>query len=176
MDIMELGAIGELVGGTAVIATLVYLALQIRQDAHSTRSLAAQGMINGQAQSLFLLATDEDLARIVRVGWLDDAEDSLSPGEWHRCSSYLVGFYVQVDFAYHQHLAGRLDESVWNRMADEIPLFFTRGMKRWWEQDKPRFSPEFVAFVEEKIANESPREIVPTLVRDPSDTRPKGDA
>ena len=32
MDIMELGAIGELVGGVAVIGTLVYMALQVRQN------------------------------------------------------------------------------------------------------------------------------------------------
>ncbi len=31
MDIMELGAIGELVGGVAVIGSLIYLALQVRQ-------------------------------------------------------------------------------------------------------------------------------------------------
>ena len=31
MDIMELGAIGELVGGVAVLATLIYLATQLRQ-------------------------------------------------------------------------------------------------------------------------------------------------
>jgi len=30
MDILELGAIGELVGGVAVIATLAYLAVQVR--------------------------------------------------------------------------------------------------------------------------------------------------
>ena len=34
MDILELGAIGELVGGVAVLATLLYLALQVR---HSNR-------------------------------------------------------------------------------------------------------------------------------------------
>ena len=34
MNIMELGAIGELVGGLAVVGTLLYLALQVR---HSTR-------------------------------------------------------------------------------------------------------------------------------------------
>ena len=32
MDIMELGAIGELVGGVAVIASLVYVGLQVRQN------------------------------------------------------------------------------------------------------------------------------------------------
>ncbi len=36
MTIMELGAIGEFVGAIGVIATLIYLALQIR---HNTRSM-----------------------------------------------------------------------------------------------------------------------------------------
>ncbi len=39
MDIMELGAIGELVGGVAVIASLVYVGLQVRQN---TRQLQSQ--------------------------------------------------------------------------------------------------------------------------------------
>ena len=32
MDIMELGAIGELVGGVAVIGSLIYVGLQVRQN------------------------------------------------------------------------------------------------------------------------------------------------
>ena len=31
MDLMELGAIGELVGGVAVIATIAFLGVQVRQ-------------------------------------------------------------------------------------------------------------------------------------------------
>ena len=31
MDILELGAIGELVGGAAVLVTLIYLAVQLRR-------------------------------------------------------------------------------------------------------------------------------------------------
>ncbi len=37
MNIRELGAIGGLVGGVAVIATLVYLAVQVRQNTQSNR-------------------------------------------------------------------------------------------------------------------------------------------
>ena len=37
MDIMELGAIGELVGGAAVLVTLIYLALQVRNSAQEQR-------------------------------------------------------------------------------------------------------------------------------------------
>ena len=38
MTIAELGAIGELVSGVAVLATLVYLAIQVRQGNHVERA------------------------------------------------------------------------------------------------------------------------------------------
>ena len=37
MDILELGAAGELVGGVAVVASLVYVGLQIRHNTAATR-------------------------------------------------------------------------------------------------------------------------------------------
>ncbi len=42
MNLMELGALGELVGGVAVVATLLYLAVQVRQ---STKQAAANLML-----------------------------------------------------------------------------------------------------------------------------------
>jgi hypothetical protein len=38
MNIMELGALGEFVGSIGVIATLVYLAIQIRQNSRTLQS------------------------------------------------------------------------------------------------------------------------------------------
>lgn len=37
MDIMELGAVGELVGGVAVVASLIYVGVQVRQNSHQLR-------------------------------------------------------------------------------------------------------------------------------------------
>ena len=36
MSIMELGALGEFIGAIAVVATLAYLALQVRQSSKVT--------------------------------------------------------------------------------------------------------------------------------------------
>ncbi len=40
MDILELGAIGELVGGLAVIGSLIFVGLQVRQNNRLTRAEA----------------------------------------------------------------------------------------------------------------------------------------
>ena len=42
MDIMELGAIGELIGGFAVIASLVFVGFQVRQTNQLARNAAIQ--------------------------------------------------------------------------------------------------------------------------------------
>ena len=44
MDIMELGAIGELVGGVAVIASLLYVGFQVRQSTSVAKGELAQGV------------------------------------------------------------------------------------------------------------------------------------
>ena len=153
MDIMELGAIGELVGGVAVVVTLVYLAIQVRQSVKSTKFLATQGLITGQAQANFLFGVSDDLAQIMQSNFSEDAWNQLPPHRQTRFYLMMVGFYVHVDYAYHQYLAGQLDEHIWKRMEVEIPVALSLpGCAKWWALDKERFSPAFVEFVDHKLA------------------------
>ncbi len=46
MDILELGAIGELVGGVAVIGSLLYVGIQIRQNTRVVQSTAHHQMLD----------------------------------------------------------------------------------------------------------------------------------
>ncbi|MEE8301394.1 MAG: hypothetical protein V3S24_03055 [Candidatus Tectomicrobia bacterium] len=48
MTVMELGAIGEFVGSIAVIGTLIYLALQIRQNTSQQRREETVSIQHGQ--------------------------------------------------------------------------------------------------------------------------------
>ena len=45
MDIMELGAIGELVGGVAVIGSLLYVGLQVRQSNQLNRAESVRSFV-----------------------------------------------------------------------------------------------------------------------------------
>ncbi len=45
MDIMELGAIGELVGGVAVVASLLYVGLQVRQSNAINRAESVRSFV-----------------------------------------------------------------------------------------------------------------------------------
>ena len=70
MNIMELGAIGELVGAIAVIGSLLYLALQVRQGTEQARqtNLIERGRANREMQrgvnEIYLGALDSEIQRI----------------------------------------------------------------------------------------------------------------
>ena len=66
-----LGAIGELVGAVAVVATLAYLAVQIRQSNKLSRATAVQIVSQQNLEFLGMLATNPDLREL----WTKGAED-----------------------------------------------------------------------------------------------------
>ena len=58
MTILEWGAVGELVGGAAVIVTLIYLAFQLRQNTKSLEASALAGWLSAR------IAINEAVSRI----------------------------------------------------------------------------------------------------------------
>jgi len=71
MTIHDLGAIGELVGGIAVVVTLIYLATQIKQNTKVHASLVRQNFYDAQQQQI--------LHAVESPGFGARASDSLSP-------------------------------------------------------------------------------------------------
>ena len=102
MDLTQLADLGELIGGIAVLVTLIYLAAQVRQNTKSTRYLATQSLVAGQAESNFLMAGNDGLAAIIQDATVNGQIDRLEPHAQMRFSTFPIGIYSQVDFAYHQ--------------------------------------------------------------------------
>ena len=64
MSIEELGAIGEFVASFGVIATLIYLAIQMTQHTRAVK-LNTSRVVTEELQQMFsLLAADESLANV----------------------------------------------------------------------------------------------------------------
>ena len=78
------GAIGEIVGAAAVVLTLAYLALQIRQSNKAARIAARLETTRQYADFLDGLFTDPNLARVFREGGegqaLNEIDDDISNG------------------------------------------------------------------------------------------------
>ena len=71
MTLQDLGSIGELVGAIATVATLIYLAIQIRSNTLALRSTAAQSVHESFATWYRMLAGDEGLSELMAKGLRD---------------------------------------------------------------------------------------------------------
>ncbi len=122
MTIIELGAIGEFVGAIGVIATLIYLALQIR---HNTRSmeenrrlaLAQTYQMRADAlQNMLVTAASSDIGAIIvkltAAGYPENIEalDGLSSEECGRFRQWQIAQQTHWDNMHFQYQQGFLDK------------------------------------------------------------------
>ena len=64
MSIAELGALGEFIASFGALATLIYLAIQMRQNTQTLRLNTAQVVTEELQQMFSLLASDEGLSKV----------------------------------------------------------------------------------------------------------------
>ena len=108
MDIMELGAVGELVGGVAVVASLIYVGLQVRQNTSALRANAAQGFADSINGAILLTASGGEPTRAWRLA--SEAPSSLS-GDERVCADFMcIAAFQSYDSALLQAKLGSLDE------------------------------------------------------------------
>ena len=119
MTIQDLGSVGELVGAIATVATLVYLAIQIRANTHAVRSAAAQSVHEAFATWYRMLAADADLAQVAANGLRDYA--SLSEADRARFVATFMAFLSCSQDAFIKWREGSLCDYVENDVMRREP-------------------------------------------------------
>jgi hypothetical protein len=126
MTINELGAIGEIVGAFGVIASLIYLSVQIRQNTHAMdegRRLALAQTYQMRAdalQEMLVTAANSQIGAIIlkltEDGYPEDvtALDRLSPEERVRFRLWQIAQHTHWDNLHFQYQQGFLDEEYFN--------------------------------------------------------------
>ena len=146
-----LGAVGELLGAIAVVATLVYLARQVRA---SNRASAIESRVSNQrSYSDFLgqLIASPELDEMYKRGRKDLS--ALSPEEEARFTNLALQTYSNVSSAYFQYSQGVLDEEGWHEYRVILRFWASgKGTQDWWDSTgKYFFSPKFRELVEIEV-------------------------
>jgi len=146
MTIMELGSLGELISAIAVVVTLWYLAVQIRQNTHAMEenkrlALAQTYQIRADAlQSMLVHAAESQyigplITKLTQLGYPEDvsALDRLSPDERGRFRQWQIAQQTHWDNMYFQYQQGYLDEEYYQdsfreRVARLAPTWRALGI------------------------------------------------
>ena len=142
-----IGAIGETLAAIAVLATLAYLSLQVRQANLHARSQARQRMIEQTQSELTTVVNDPSLHELMI------REDRLLPDEQVKLNAFLVSFMRQREWEWFQYNDGVIDKDVYESYRAVIAfLLGADKTRRWWERiGKAGFDGEFVLRVDDLL-------------------------
>ncbi len=148
MNWEALGAVGEIVGAVAVIITIGYLAVQIRQNTISVRSASNQQILQGIAELNQFLGSAPEVTDLFWRGTLDP--ESLSEDEWHRFIHIASAMIRRMELMFLNHRQGFVPAQVWEAQANSLRRWFsTPGIQRWFSEFGGGISAGFRAYVEQ---------------------------
>jgi len=132
-----IGAIGESVGAVAVIATLIYLSLQIRQTNKVNASAVRQSFYDFTARQMLHGTDSLEFHTMLDRACMTDSE--LLPGERFQLMRLFQAVFVGYQCAFFQYRQGILGEEDWKTFRTLLRSFWLlRGkeLARMWEQFK----------------------------------------
>lgn len=135
MTIFELGALGEFVGSIAVVLTLIYLALQIRQNTRTNQHTAFHEALRDQIAALNLLSTHAELNEIIYKGLADF--DSLPVDEQRRFETWMNCWLRAAESLLYEVESSRIEHEEWLGVREHLKFVCSRpGFRQWWQHPR----------------------------------------
>ena len=139
MTIAELGALGEFLGSILTLATLAYLAVQIRQNTAQQKREELVSIQHGQNRVVAQLQDPRVFGAYVRAasGRNPSIEDRGTALAW--VIQYLNHFQVVHDL--YSNRSGVLNEEQYQLWAGfAVAIVAPAGMRHWWDEEDGRLA------------------------------------
>ena len=147
MSLEDLGNVGEFVAAVAVVVTLGFLAVQIRQNSRTLKASAAQSVLQSLSEALRAVAESPGLARVINQGLTEF--DKLDETDQNQLFFWLFAWFRLVEQAYQHHAMGNIQEGTWaGQVAHLKGSLASPAVVRFWTARRSAFSQEFQEFVD----------------------------
>ena len=152
MNWEAIGAIGEILGAVAVLATLVYLAVQVRYTRDAWQRQNERDMLDGVTVSSRLMIEQPDMPGILWRGQ-DDFTGNLDDEEKLRFHQWYYLWITKLDQAIRDRkLGGFADDEQLNISLEAVATALRPpGARAWWESAKWLFCQATQEHIEEAI-------------------------
>jgi hypothetical protein len=143
-----IGAVSETLGAAGVIASLIYLASQLRSNA------VASAVEAKLTTTRFLTDFNRDLINNPELYDLWDRgaknPDSLDRAEFIRFSNLNLNAFWFFSAGHYQKRIGTLDDDEFHEMESIMRFWCSRpGVREWWKRyGYNRYNPAFVEYVQ----------------------------
>lgn len=154
MTLEDLANVGELIGGIAVVASLIYLAIQIRQNTASVRSATHATNTDIWTSMLIQVASPQFNEAYLHGS---SGNPDLKPHQF--LQFYLINraLFVAFENQFYQYSHGTLDPEIYMgyERSFKNQLLSFPGFQIYWQLTRHEFTPEFAARVDKFIGEVS---------------------
>jgi hypothetical protein len=147
MNLNYLANLGEIVGADAVVISLIYLAIQVRQNSQSQRTENYVRALDRLSAMQSILSQDGELSRLYAKGVQDTA--TLTAQEKMQFTWSLYEAFGAFEFLFHAAQIKMVPEEVWARWSATVAWWLSfPGMQAWWAVRPVSFTTSFTPFVD----------------------------
>ena len=147
MSLETINSVAQIVAAAGVVASLFYLAAQIRQNTKSQRSVVVDSLTSSLIALLEPQAADPNLTLSLAAAvenWQGASEEDRS-----RAVATLLALFKLFENAWFQKRQGTLDREQWEGWDLYIRVYFHRpGVQVWWAGRRGMFAVGFRNYVE----------------------------
>ena len=145
----------ESVGLLAVVLSLVFVGLEMRQNKTIARASAINELASNQRDLLLSIVTDGELSSV----WADYlrngvALDSFNARDRTRLSGLQQALVINMENAFLQREMGLLPDALSGLYHfSGSPVFSSENFAAFWSNERYRYHPTFVAALEQEYPN-----------------------
>jgi hypothetical protein len=160
MTLEDVGNIGELIGAIGVVITLLYVAIQVRDNSRfvreNTASLKATNDItSNDFTSNSYISMLEDPA-LLDIHFRGNRGERLEAMEQRRYNLMLRMSFEGHQTYFIQQSRNLVSDEIWSYWSGSMDEFCTNpGVKTWWSRNGKRFQSSFQAYISKKIESEN---------------------
>ena len=150
MSPQEFAELGAAMSGVGVIASVIYVSIQISNNTRAVRASAFQQVVNSFAAISFDIAKDKNLVEL----YLRAVRDFLALDEVERAqySLMLLSFLRRSENVFFQTEICMLHSQHWSGIRESIKAIMAPpGAQACWSEIKNRLNPEFRSFIDALI-------------------------
>ena len=150
----DVASIAEIIGAFAVVISLIYVGIQVNDSALAVRSASANDA-NVAVQNWYLqIGSDQQASELFYEALT--SEESLSNEEEFQYLMMMHGIFLAFQNGYLLAEEGSIDAELRDGLiAVVLGVKDLPGMRRYWQQRRRYFHPDFSNYVDELLATES---------------------
>ena len=150
MTLENIYYIGQTVAVVALLLSIIFVGLQIRQNTKALKSTSHHAITDSFNQLNVLIGTDPKAGRIWRLGL--GGPENLDVDEQMSFSFLCLGYMRIFETLYFQNKNGTMDAQLFESKRRSIVAGFPfPGWRAWWATNTLSFSDEFRTFIDEAM-------------------------